>query len=164
MALFAILAVCGMQACGDDDKGINPDQAFVDALNSMNLNLQNVKWEKKGVYKVAEGKQALYDVDVWFDAEAKWAMTETDYGRDLVNVPQTIINSIGTIENGAYANWAIEDVEYYQRPDINFFKIEVESPGQNDVYLYYYEDGNFIKSTAIDEEITPITQFLTPAV
>lgn len=165
---MAIFAVCGLQSCGDDDKDINPDQAYVNALNNMNLNLQNVKWEKKGAYKVAEGQQGLFEVEVWFDAEAKWAMTETDYERDYSNLPQAVINALNTINGGnsaatggITANWAIDDVEYFQRPDMNFFKIKITEPGQKDVYQYFTVDGNLLKSTTTDEDVTPLTKFPT---
>ena len=157
LAIAAVATLCGFQACGGDDDDIKVDDLYKQALQTTLPTLQNVHWEKKGAYKVAEGREGQYDVDVWFDNDARWVMTEYDYVRDTAKLPAAILQGI---QAGEFAGWQIDDIELYRRPDLNFFVIEVESPGRNDVYLYYTESGYFIQSTSVDTDITPDTKLM----
>lgn len=159
-AMVAVAAVLGMQACGSDDDKFDETLAFRDALQTVKPGLTSVKWEKKGQWRVAEGREGQYDVDVWFDTEANWKMTETDYNRDVNMLPAAIVSAIAASE---YQGRTIDDIECYERADMIFYVVELEAAGQKDVYAYYKNDGTLLKTSTVDEEVTPLLSFLTPA-
>ena len=82
-------ALSAFTACDDDDD-IKVDDDFKSALEQVEPDLTNVKWEKKGQWKVAEGYKDRYDVDVWFDQNTRWVMTETDYNTDITAVEPAV--------------------------------------------------------------------------
>lgn len=161
-ALCAILTFCSFQSCGDDDKSTEKvDPAFTQALAQLKPNLKSVEWEERSGYLVAEGREGKYDVAVWFTTEAKWAMTETEYGADVSKIPQAVNNTIQASQE--YGSWTVDDIDFYERPDMSFYVIELESPQATELYVYITPTGNILKTTTRDENVTPVTSFLTPS-
>ena len=83
---------------------------------------------------MTEGRIDGVSADVWFDVSNQWAMTEYDYDRDLTKLPQPVANAIAT---GDFRDWTVDDIEYFERRSESFYRVEVETPGQPDVYLMY---------------------------
>ena len=82
-------------------------------------------------------------------------MTETDYGKDLFYLPSVVEKSFS---EGEYGTWIVDDIDFYERTDKDFYLIEVEKAGQRDMDLYYSPDGVLIKAVPdSDVEITPDT-------
>ena len=50
---------------------------FCECSEKVEPDAKDVKWETEGAYRVAESKKKnMVNYDVWFDANAAWAMTE----------------------------------------------------------------------------------------
>lgn len=165
--LIAIFGLTSFFACSDDDDDnklpqVNIPEAVSNAFKTKypGVDINTVKWETKGKYMVGDFKQVnnMEEVEAWFDAtKGDWAMTETDYGKDIFLIPTEINLAFNKTE---YAQWTIDDIKYYEYPDTtkNFYMIEVEKAGQQDMDLYFKPDGTSIKnvaSTGVD--ITPDT-------
>ncbi len=146
--LLLFIAVCGFmafQSCSDDDdddRGQVPEE-FVTALKNKFPEATGVKWEHKSDYRVAEFKKDLTEIDVWFNPKAEWAMTDTDYGKNLFLLPAEIGKAFAESQ---FADWTVDDIDLYERPDKNFYVFEVEKKGMRDMELYFNTDGTMIKA------------------
>ena len=138
--LLLFIAVCGFmafQSCSDDDdddRGQVPEE-FLTAMKNKFPEATGVKWEHKSDYRVAEFKKDLTEIDVWFNPKAEWAMTDTDYGKNLFLLPAEIGKDL-----------VLDDFDLYERPDKNFYVFEVEKKGMRDMELYFNTDGTMIKA------------------
>lgn len=159
---IAVMAVTmtGFSSCSDDDDDlVTVDPAYTNALSAIYPGVADkAEWEVKGEYYVAEFRNdQRQDVDVWFAQGAKWAMTEIDLGRNPLSLPDAVSASYAA--NDRSIDWTIDDIEYYERPDIVFYVIEIEKAGQRDRDLYYSPDGSLIKDVESDGiDITPTTK------
>lgn len=152
-AALLLLVMTPIAACGDnDDDKMSPDKELKQALASRYPSMKVDKWEKKKNWSVAEGRIDGVSADVWFDVSNQWAMTEYDYDRDLTRLPQPVANAIAT---GDFRDWTVDDIEYFERRSESFYRIEVETAGQPDVYLMYMPDGSLRGTTAVDVEVYP---------
>lgn len=154
----AALAGVAVSACGDDNDGMNPMDGYIEALDAMYPGASRVaEWERESGYVVAEFRDAGgFDVDVWYmPSEPVWVMTVTE-GATVDDLPEAVSTALTT---GDYASWSVDDIDYYERPDMQFYVIDVEARGQKDVSLYYYPDGELIKAVAEDDhDILPNTK------
>ena len=67
--LIAVMGMFAMSACGDDDDDVKPGNLPAGVENAMKVqfpNAQNVKWEKKGAYVVADFIDARLEKEAWF--------------------------------------------------------------------------------------------------
>lgn len=74
------IAAMAFGACDDDDKNDNitvPD-AVSKALNDKYPAAMDIEWERKGDYFVADCWMDGREMDVWYDVQATWKLTETD--------------------------------------------------------------------------------------
>ncbi|MBD5242278.1 MAG: hypothetical protein HDS59_09410 [Barnesiella sp.] len=161
-ALLVILSASTFQSCIDHQRNIGVDMVFVDALHAVQPNMKSVEWDEKNGYIVADGTEGKYDMTVWFSTDVKWVMTETEYNADVNQLPQAVVNTIQASPD--YGRWTVDDIDFYERPDISFYVVELESPQATELYVYVTPSGNILKTTPQDEEVTPVTSFLTPAV
>lgn len=159
--LAAALCIFALPSCDDNDNDIKYNDVPNNIMNTFQQTYPNagkVEWEKKGKYYVADFINDSIDMDVWFNpGDGSIAMSEYDYGRNLMYLPPEVDKAFA---DGEYGYWTVDDVKYYDRTALNsFYLIEVEKAGQRDKELYYGSDGKLIK--AIDEsnrDITPDTQ------
>jgi len=157
-AVALVVMATSLSACSDDDKGITDiPKAFIEALKKVEPEAKNVKWEKKGAYRVAEFKKDMVDCDVWFDTNAAWAMTEKDFGTDFFRVPDNAVNE--AFAKGEYGSWTVDDISYYKQTTAEFYVIEVETAGRPDMDLFYTPAGELIKAvpSATVPDILPDT-------
>lgn len=158
--LLLFIAVCGFmafQSCSDDDDNDlgQVSEEFVNALKNKFPDATGVKWEQKSTYRVAEFKKNMTDIDVWFNPKAEWVMTNTDYGKDLFMIPSEIGKAFA---DSQFADWTIDDIDLYERPDKSFYVFEVEKKGMRDMELYFNTDGSMIKAIEdADMDILPTT-------
>lgn len=158
--ILGVLALAGFTSCSDDDdKDLSLNEvplAYQNALKTKYPDAVNVKWEQKGDYYVADFKEVGKDYDVWFGKEASWAMTEIDYGPNVMQLPPAVSSAYS--ESQYAYTCVVDDAVAYERTDRNFYVIEVEpSAGGADTYLYYNHDGTIIKVITQDVEIIPTT-------
>ena len=159
--LYLFVAFTGafsLASCSDDDddKDLSSVPSKVEeAISARYPDANSVKWENKGAYLVADFYQMRLDKEAWFTYEGELKMTETDYGKDIFYIPAEIGEAFSS---GEYGTWTIDDITYYERPDKDFYVIEVEKAGQPDMDLYYGDDAALIKAVRdTDADITPDT-------
>ncbi len=157
--LIALCCAFTLSSCHDDDDNINVPESVQAALTAKYPDATRVSWENKAGYYVAEFYANSTEIEVWFNKDSQWCMTETDYGRNMSSVPVAVKSAF---ENSEYSTWNIDDINKYERNDITFYVIEVESRGQRDHYLFYGENGNLIKDTTENgnDNIFPLTPVL----
>lgn len=156
LAMVMCTTAMTFSACSDDDndnKGINVPEAVAQSLKQKYPSATGVEWEQKGAYYVADCRMDGKDLDVWFDANAHWQMTETDINWD--NLPAAVQTAF---TGGNYASWEREDYDMLEYPsDPVQFVIEVEQ-GNQEYQLFYSEDGGLINTVDItnkDDTIYP---------
>lgn len=64
--------------------------------------------------------------ELLFDANGEWVRTETEIKRTAV--PQNIMDALSA---SAYASYKIDDVSYYETPQRNYYRFELESASQD---------------------------------
>lgn len=161
LSLMLALSVGGLcfTSCGDDDDDkIKLPDSFSQALETKYPGYaRKAKWGREGAYYVAEFRNdQRHDVDVWFNGDATWAMTQTDYEANPMMLPNEV--TIAYEATDYAGSWTIDDIDFYERPDINFYVIEIDKKGAPDRELYYKPDGTLIKDiVATDIDILPTT-------
>ena len=87
-AVVLITSVFSFSACGGDDDNDTfvPPANIEVALKQLYPGAQNIEWEVKGVYYVADCWVTGDELEVWFDVNANWVMTENE----LDNVNQLV--------------------------------------------------------------------------
>ncbi len=157
-AMAVVMPSCSNDDDDDDHYVTNKvDAAFNSALKDMFPDAQNVKWERKNEYRVAEFDKNGVGYDVWFDKTTAWAMTESDYGKDFFLVPDNAVT--GAFSRGEYGTWTVDDITAYKQKASEFYVFEVEKAGQADMDVFYTADGTFIKAVPSDTapDILPTT-------
>ena len=156
LVLFAVAVIAASTSCEKDDDIRNPDPIFTQALESQYPDAGWVEWEKKYGYVVAEFWHNGSELNVWYDSDASWEMTETDLGRDKSKLPTAVVD---TFENSGYASWNIDDLDMYSRPDGTYYLIEIEKNGDRDRDLYFSEQGTLLSDTVEKSEFLPTSKF-----
>lgn len=81
--------------------------------------------------------------DALLTTSNRWIYTKTDYNRDSSKLPAEALTHIQT----NYPNFHIDDIEYYKTASKgNFYSVEIEGNHDNDIELYFDEDGNTMNS------------------
>lgn len=155
---LVLLSAMVMTSCEKDDD-IRVSDVPVAVLNTLETKYPNVsraEWESKRGYYVAEFWQEGMDTHVWIDSKAAWRMTELDFGVNIQLLPEAVRNAF---QSGQYADWRVDDIDKYERPNDVFYLIEVETKGQSDRNLYFSENGTLLKDEVDREndEVTPDT-------
>lgn len=167
---YLLIAIFGLTsaftACSDDDDNNAPNDpsgtptAVVNAFKAKypTVDYSTVTWEKESTYYVANYSvnNDMKKIEAWFTPAGTWAMTSTDYGKDLFLIPTTINQALS---RDGYLTWTMDDIKYYEYPteSNNFYVVEVDQNGQNTTYAYYQEDGTLIKAVTQEVDITPDT-------
>lgn len=98
-----------------------------------------VEWELENNYYQADFYENGLEKETWFDQNASWVMTKTEYKYNIPSVVKDALNKNG------YASWQIDDVEFIERKDKeSFYKVEIEK-GSMELDLYFSETGEFFK-------------------
>lgn len=152
--LILALSAWSLQSCDNsDDESIKVSVELQNAFSSKYPNVKNVKWESKSGYYVADFHDG-YEANAWFSPDGNWHMTETDISYTaLPNLVKT------TFEASEYASWKKDDVDMLERQGLEtVYIIEVEKQNQ-EIDLYYSEEGVLIKSVVdTDGEHLPSNQ------
>lgn len=147
--LFVFLLITGvvMTSC-NQKKQYRPDAKIVNAFNMKYPKANQVEWEQKQGYYVAEFHDNGIECEAWFDNNGKWSMTESNIRYNAL--PQAIRDNF---EKSMYSNWKKDDVDKIERMGMNpVYIIEIEKEGQ-DTDLYYSENGMLVKTVNdVDKE------------
>ncbi len=154
LVMLALTSTMGVAACSEDDDNDlkNVPVQYTSALQVLFPKAKQVDWEQEGTYKVAEFYHEGYETDVWFDAQAQWVMTQTDYKNNVNLLPTAVANAFNQSQ---YAACVVDDVDGYQRKDATFYVIEVEMPGKADQDIYINSDGEITQVLA--ENVSYVT-------
>lgn len=139
--IMLIAVALGFTACSDDDNDhVSQDKvpAAVQETFSQIFPMASPKWEMEyGMYK-AEWKEDGLDIDAWFQRSGEWKCTDRDVRPSAL--PQAVNDYIAANYEGYY----IDDVNYMETPDGNYYDIELEKRGAPDVNLKITADGTII--------------------
>lgn len=140
--LFVFLLITGIVITGcNQKKQYRPDAKIVNAFNTKYPKANQVEWEQKQSYYVAEFQNDGIECEAWFDSNGKWSMTESNIRYNAL--PQAIKDNF---EKSMYSNWKKDDVDKIERVGMNpVYIIEIEKEGQ-DTDLYYSENGMLVKT------------------
>ena len=126
-------------ACDNDDDYTPPNQDIVTALKQLYPDVQDIEWDQKGVYYVADCWVDGSDLDVWFDANANWIMTEMEIFREQL---PAAVNA--AYEESGYGDWVIDNLTKLTFPHKSEeFVFEVQK-GAQERALYYSEYGGLL--------------------
>lgn len=137
------LALCGMVAftgCDDDDNNYLPVQTITKAFDEKYPNAGKVEWDTKNGYEVADFYLSGNDTEAWFDNTGKWIMTKTEI--DFGQLPEAIRIDLRA---NKYKDWKYTEFDKFERFDAaTIYVIEAEL-GEQEMDLYYTEDGILVK-------------------
>lgn len=142
-----VLAMCSFFAftsCDDDDNNYQPDQTVTKAFDTKYPDAGKVEWEIKNGYEIADFHLSGNEAEAWFDKDGNWLMTKTEINFGLLPEPVRL-----SLNGGEYKNWKATDFDKLERAINNTivttYVVEVEQ-GEQEVDLYYAEDGTLIKA------------------
>lgn len=101
-------------------------------------------WTQEQSYYVGDFMQSGFETEAWFDSNADWIMTQTDW-ETLDNVPGSVYNAFS---QGEYSNGQIEDVTLVEFPKCpSVVVIEVEAYNEDmKVQLFYSQEGELLQT------------------
>lgn len=146
--LMMFVTVWVFSACDDNDDDVkNVPNPVAQALKAKYPSVAYVEWERKGDYYVAECALNGQDMDVWFDNQGEWRLTETEiYWNSLPTAVQTAFS------NGEYAAWKLEDMDMLEFPSLpTEYVIEVEM-GRSEYQLFYSESGDLLQKKDVSNK------------
>ncbi|MDD3037423.1 PepSY-like domain-containing protein [Bacteroides sp.] len=141
MIVYVLFAL-SFSACSDDDNDdiYVPPSNIVEALKQLYPNAQNVKWEMKGEYYVADCWLSGDELDVWFDANANWVMTENE----LDSIDQLVSAVYKAFQNSIYNSWVVTDVYVLTFPQTLTKSVIQVKQGDQRHALYFTQDGGLV--------------------
>lgn len=150
-ALMAVLMLTAFSfsACNDDnnDNTLVPPSNIVDALKQLYPGAQDVEWEMKGTYYVADCWVTGDELDVWFDANANWVMTEND----LESIDNLVPAVYTTFINSNYSSWVVTDVSVLTFPQHLTESVIQVKQGTLRYSLYFSQEGGLLHEKNISD-------------
>lgn len=157
LALFGavVLTSCDKE---DDIRISDVPSAVMNSFDANFPNASRAEWEKKSGCYVADFWQDGMDMSAWYNPNGEWLMTESDLGVNLSVLPQAVQDAF---KSSQYANWQVDDIDKYERPNDVFYLIEIETKGESDRDLFFAPDGSLLKDDVDKEnnEVTPSIVF-----
>lgn len=157
LALFGavVLTSCDKE---DDIRISDVPSAVMNSFDANFPNASRAEWEKKSGCIVADFWQDGMDMSAWYNPNGEWLMTESDLGVNLSVLPQAVQDAF---KSSQYANWHVDDIDKYERPNDVFYLIEIETKGESDRDLFFAPDGSLLKDEVDKEnnEVTPSIVF-----
>ncbi|MDL2305822.1 PepSY-like domain-containing protein [Bacteroides sp. OttesenSCG-928-D19] len=142
LAVFALGSILFISCEKSDD--INPDQIYKEALQSKYPDATRAEWEKKKTYYVADCWSGKKDLEVWFNENAEWLMTETELAR--TELPTAITDALKATN---YADWRIDDVDMLEYTNSSVvYVVEVEQKNK-EIDLYFSPAGELLKEVDV---------------
>lgn len=141
-AILMMLIAFTFSACDDDDneQAYIPPSNIVEALKQLYPNAQNVEWEMQGSYYVADCWVTGDELDVWFDANANWVMTENE----LESIDQLVPAVYTAFNNSMYSSWVVTEVAVLTFPQNPVESVIQVKQGSLRHALYYSQEGGLL--------------------
>lgn len=142
-AVVLMMAALSFGACSGDSEdtpALVPPDNIAEALKQLYPAAQNIEWEMKGDYYVADCWVAGDELDVWFDANANWRMTETE----LDSIDQLVPAVYTAFFNSDYSAWLVTGVyvlTYPQNPVESVIQVKL---GSQRCSLYFSQEGGLL--------------------
>lgn len=141
-AVVLMMTALSFSACSDDDDdpALVPPNNITEALKQLYPAAQNIEWEMKGDYYVADCWVTGDELDVWFDANANWVMTENE----LDSIDQLVPAVYTAFQNSDYSAWVVTDVyvlTYPQNPTESVIQVKL---GSQRYSLYFSQEGGLL--------------------
>lgn len=138
IVIAAMSALLTAVSCDKYEDG-RPSKEIRQLFAEMYPDAKDVEWEaEKGYWKVSfetGTAPAIMESEAWYDAAGNWVRTETDILPS--SVPEEIKTILGSSE---YGSAMIDEVEYVQTPDEEFYQFSLSLAGLP-VYINVYKDG-----------------------
>lgn len=146
LLIFFLISGIAMAGC-NQKQHYRPDSKIVKALTSQYPKAKRIEWEQKKGYYVAEFNLDNVETESWYDSNGNWVMTESNIKYN--SLPQAIRDHF---EKSIYNNWKKEDIDKIERPGMEpVFILEIEKEEQ-DLELYYTENGTLAKTVTDDHK------------
>lgn len=142
-AVVLIMTAFSFSACDDDDSVDDtyiPPANIVEALKQVYPAAQNIEWEMKGGYYVAECWVTGDELDVWFDANANWVMTENE----LNSLAQVVPAVYTAFRDSKYSSWVVTDVYVLVFPLNPMESVIQVKQGDQRFALYFSQEGGLL--------------------
>ena len=141
LAVMLMTALFSFSSCSDDDDTyLPPNQAIINALNQLYPGVKNIEWEQKGVYYVADCWVGNDELDVWFDANANWVMTENE----LNSIDQLVPAVYTAFMDSKYNAWVVTDVYVLTFPQNPMESVIQVKQGSQRYALYFLQEGGLL--------------------
>lgn len=157
--MVLMLTVLSFGACSEDESNpaLVPPDNIVEALKQLYPSAQNIEWEMKGDYYVADCWVTGDELDVWFDANANWVMTENE----LESIDQLVPAVYTAFMNSDYNEWVVTDVYVLTFPLNPSESVIQVKQGSQRHSLYFLQEGGLLHDKDIsngDDTIWPPTE------
>lgn len=155
-AVAWMLAALSLGSCSDseDEPAFVPPSNITVALKQLYPAVEDITWEMKDVYYVADCRVAGSELEVWFDRNANWLMTENE----LESVDSLVPAVYTAFVNSKYSSWSVTEVyvlSYPQQPMES--AVEVKQ-GDRRYLLIFSQDGALLHEKDVsngDDTIWP---------
>lgn len=124
-------------SCDDDDDNNKFNfvtEAVHNAFQNLYPQVQPYDWEIEGAYVKAEFYKDNVHSEAYFTPEGTWVRTETDFRGTL---PEAVTTYLTT----NYPDYTVDEVDWVETPNGNYYEVELEKPGTPDVRVNVKEDG-----------------------
>lgn len=143
--LTVLFLLASVVAFADDYPSAQTQAAF----GKMYSNATGVEWEKKSDYYIAELMQDGSEIDVWFDAEAQWIMTETDV-ESLEKIPVAVAQAFMKSTLSAMRLEDVRVITFPKQPTV--IVINVEGYNSDEEYqVFYAPDGKILQTLDVSQ-------------
>lgn len=119
------------------------------AFNSMYPKATQVEWEQMAGCYVADFVMDNQEIDVWFNKDAQWVMTELDV-ESLEKVPTSVA---AAFMNSTMASMRLKDVRiitFPHKPSVIIIEAE-EYNSDEEFQLFYALDGTLLQNLNVTE-------------
>lgn len=132
-----------LKAIADNDNDNDYDNYLPSQLPAAVENFINQRYPGARIIE-AETDKGKLEVDiihnnrskeVVFDAQNNWLYTEYDV--NYSEVPQTVKDAL---QASQYKDYRIDDIDYYEKPDVSYYRFELES-GNKEIKINIDETG-----------------------
>lgn len=141
LSMLAIAGTFMATSCNDNDDNWRPDQHIVNALENKYPGTSRVDWDREQNYYVADFRYENIEREAWFSEGGEWVMTESDITYEML--PQVVKTNF---EASEYSSWKKEDIDMLERLNTETLYILDLEQGEQEVDLYYNENGDLIKT------------------
>ena len=141
-AVVLMMTALSFGACDndDDDDTFVPPSNITEALKQVYPAAQNVEWEMKGAYYVADCWVSNDELEVWFDTNANWVMTENE----LKSIDQLVPAVYTAFMDSKYNAWVVTDVYVLTFPQNPMESVIQVKQGSQRYALYFLQEGGLL--------------------